>query len=89
MTIHRFDTPFGRTIGHDYTFQPKTEDGTKAVVMGWCSEPTLVNKDDVLVLVGPNGGGSPYRVVEVKRYLDPPDMFRAKVVYERNAVDDH
>lgn len=68
-----------RTWGCDYTFWPADMWGDAGEVIGWHTPPPHV--DDWLLLR--NGDGSTrYRVVAVEVWINPPDMFKAQVVFD-------
>lgn len=83
--VFRFDRPGDRYWGHDIASFVPREEGLKARLMGWCSPRPQVG--DVIVLRGPNGGGSPYVVEEVEWCIDPTDMFITECRYQRDAVN--
>ena len=82
--VHRFDGPGQRGWGHDVTFMPLDTEGLTARVIGWATPRPW--RGDVLVLAGPNGGGSPYVIDDIEWTVDPADMFVASCHYQRNAV---
>jgi hypothetical protein len=63
--------------GHDFHFRPK--DGTDGHEGGGCGWGQGVNVGDILMLG--KRQGSPYRVVSVKYFWDPRDMFSARLEY--------
>jgi hypothetical protein len=66
-----------RFWGHDYTFDPG-RGGLEAKMMGWGMG---IERGDFLVLAHPQGGTTRYRVNRIEYYNDPPDMWRADVVF--------
>jgi hypothetical protein len=68
-----------RGWGHDYTYTPSDE-GLRARMMGWGRG---IRQNDYLLLTNPSTGGTPrYRVINIAYAHDPPDMWRAEVVYD-------
>lgn len=66
-----------RSWGHDYVYTPRNE-GKEASMIGWGRG---IEQGDILVLKGPNGGGSGYRVDRIRYFRDPTDMWEAEVSY--------
>ena len=82
--VFRFDQPGQRGYGHDFTFMPTDKDGLAAKVVGWTTPRP--ERGDVLVLPGPNGGGSCYVISDITWTIDPRDMWVATTRYDRDAV---
>ena len=65
-----------RCWGHDYTFDP-VDGGDRGDMMGWGNG---IEQGDFLLLQ--NGDGSTrYKVISIKYFGDPPDMWSAKVSF--------
>lgn len=71
-----------RGWGHDYVYRPRNG-GLEASMSGWGRG---IRQGDVLLLKGPTGGASCYRVDSIEYLRDPPDMWRAEVSYTRPTV---
>jgi len=69
-----------RGWGHDYTWTPTPGTaGQHGEAVGWGRGIAV---GDILVLEGPNGGGSPYRVETVHYAEDPDDMWWTTLRYD-------
>jgi hypothetical protein len=74
-----------RYFGHDYAFSPVPgTGGVEGTAFGW---GVGITTGDILIFLGPNGGGSLYRVESIRYEADPPDMWWAKLRYARGALD--
>jgi len=72
-----------RYWGHDYTWRPDPDSkGHTGSAIGWGAG---ISEGDFLILAGPDGGGSPYRVVSIRYFSDPKDMWEAKLEYDLTA----
>ncbi len=66
-----------RFWGHDYTWMPNDDGGVTGTAMGWGYG---LETDDYTLLAA-SGNGASYKIVEVRYYGDPADMWQAKLRY--------
>ena len=68
-----------RSFGHDCTFRPRNG-GLEASMTGWGNG---IGEGDFLLLSNPasSRGSSRYQVKTITYYRDPPDMWKADVVF--------
>lgn len=87
ITVYREATPrHGASLthdytvrhwGHDYTFQP-IDSGRRGKMMGF---GLRVSAGDYLLLADADGNSTRYQVERIQYYQDPPDQWRADVVF--------
>lgn len=69
--------------GHDFTYRPNNDDPMVLHITGW---GLGINTGDVMLLTGPTGGISPYRVESVRYFWDPKDMWSMTARYIEGAT---
>lgn len=65
-----------RTWGRDFTFTPRNG-GQRGTMIGWGEG---INTGDYLILPH-NNATTRYKIERIDYYADPPDMWRAEVVF--------
>lgn len=75
-TIRDFTNP---TWGHNISLMTKhDEKGSHWSIAGWAEQ---MHEGDIVLLKGPSGGKSPYRVAKLRWCGNPDDMFFADLYY--------
>lgn len=68
-----------RGWGHDYAVRRVTRGGQSLEVMGW---QTGLKQGDRILLQDGYGRSTRYRIAEIEYYPDPPDMWKAVVIFD-------
>jgi hypothetical protein len=73
--------PEHRCWGHDYAITRVHDRGQRLHVSGWGHDGRLIQEGDYLILEQKEKRSTRYRVEDIERVMDPPDMWHATLTF--------